>query len=203
MRLPVMIIAASFNVVFGFCSMTEAATNQFTVTASGSLNYTINGANDPPLTLVRGFTYTFNISVSAIHPFYIKTTPGTGSGNQYNDGITGDQGETSGTIEFAVPQSAPDTLYYQCSNHAGMTGPLNIIDAPEVNITGIEIGAAVVLSSTGTDALNLNVQNRSSLTNTWADIAIQSNGFSNNTNTTQAALPGGDAAFFRVQQGFF
>ena len=181
-----------------------AATNQFAVTASSTINYTINGVNDPTdIVLVRGFTYYFNISVSSIHPFYIKTAPVTGTSTSlYNDGVTG-QGATSGTLTFVVPETAPNTLYYQCSNHAGMTGPLTIVDAPVVFITGLDVGGVVELQSTGTDALNLNVQTRSSLTNAWSDVSIQSNGYANGTNTTQVAVPAGDAAFFHVQQGFF
>lgn len=181
----------------------EAATNQFSVTASGSQNYTINGVSDPTdITLVRGFTYFFNISVMASHPFYIKTISGTGTGNSYNDGVSA-QGLTSGTVEFSVPTNAPDTLFYQCSNHNNMTGPLHIIDSPAVSIVDFGIGTNVVLRSTGTEALNLRIQTRSSLTNTWSASTIQLYSFSGGTNTTHIALPAGNATFFRVQQGFF
>ena len=88
---------ALFAVFTALSPLIRAATNEFSVTASSSLNYTINGVNDPALPLVRGFTYTFNISVASVHPFYIKTAPGTGTGNQYNDGVSG-QGVTSGTV---------------------------------------------------------------------------------------------------------
>lgn len=183
----------------------RAATNEFNVTANNSLNYTINGVNDPALPLVRGFTYTFNISVASFHPFYIKTVPGTGSGNQYNDGVSG-QGVTSGTVTFDVPISAPDTLYYQCSNHGNMTGPLNIVDPPSVNITELKVRTDIELMSTGydIDTLNLTVFMRTNLTtNAWVSVPIQSNVYTNGTNTTTVALPTEDTVFFQVQQGFF
>ncbi len=180
-----------------------AATNQFSVSASSSVNYTINGVNDPPLTLVRGFSYVFNINAGSFHPFYIKTTPGIGSGNTYTNGVSA-QGVTSGTITFDVPETAPDTLHYQCGNHGGMTGPLNIMDAPDITITDFSVNTNITLKSTGTDALNLNVLTASSLTNdSWFSVAIESNAFSAGTNTTQVALPAGNVAFYRVQQGFF
>lgn len=182
-----------------------AATNEFNVTASSSLNYTINGVNDPALPLVRGFTYTFNISVASFHPFYIKTVPGTGTGNQYNDGVSG-QGVTGGTVTFDVPINAPDTLYYQCSNHGNMTGPLNIVDPPSVNITQLTVGTNIELKSTGydIDTLNLNVLMSTDLTtNAWASVPIVSNTYASGTNTTTIAMPTGDTVFFQVQQGFF
>jgi hypothetical protein len=183
----------------------RAATNEFNVTASSSLNYTINGVNDPALPLVRGFTYTFNISVASFHPFYIKTAPGTGTGNQYNDGVSG-QGVTSGTVTFDVPLSAPDTLYYQCSNHGNMTGPLNIVDPPSVNITELKVGSDIELKSTGydIDTLNLNVLMSTNLTtNAWVSVPILTNAYANGTNTTTVSLPAEDAVFFQVEQGFF
>ena len=180
----------------------NAATNQFSVIAANNSNYIINGVDDPSLTLVRGFTYTFNIDVNATHPFYIKTIAGTGAGNQYNDGVSA-QGITQGTVTFTVPNTATNTLFYQCSNHFFMTGSLNIVDAPVVDITSFIVGTDILLQSTGSDHLNLNVQSRSSLTNAWGPVAIQSNQFIDGTNTTLIALPAGDAAFFQIQQGFF
>lgn len=180
----------------------RAATDEFNVTASSSLNYTINGESDPTLTLVRGFSYTFNINASS-HPFWIKMAQGTGTGNAYNDGVT-NNGENVGVITFDVPNDAPDTLYYNCQFHSGMTAPINIIDPPVIVITDGNVGTNVTLVSTGTDALNLNVLVNTDLTNNvWTDATIQDNIYADGTNTTQVALPAGDAAFFQVQQGFF
>ena len=63
----------------------RAATNIFSVGNNGAVDYTINGINDPDLTLVRGFTYYFNISVASFHAFYIKTAQINGTGSAYND----------------------------------------------------------------------------------------------------------------------
>ncbi len=185
---------------------TTAATNQFGVTASGFSDYTINDLPDPELTLVRGFTYFFNVD-APIHPFYITTTFNNAFGRvTWDDGVT-NQGATVGTVTFAVPNSAPDTLYYQCGAHNAMWGVLNIIDPPGVIITDVNVGSNVVIKSTGydSDKLNLNVLSSTNLTtNTvWSSASILSNVFDSGTNTTTVTLPAGDAAFFQVQQGFF
>mgnify|MGYP001494585114 CR=1 FL=1 len=98
----------------------------YTVTNNGSSDYVIDGANDPTLYLMRGFTYKFNVNASG-HPFYIKTALVTGVGNQYTTGVT-NNGTESGTITFAVPYNAPSTLYYICQYHGGMNGTINISD---------------------------------------------------------------------------
>jgi len=77
------------------------------------------------LTLTEGQTYTFNINASG-HPFWIKTVSSTGTGNQYNTGVT-NNGTDNGTITFVVPFGAPSTLYYNCQYHSSMAGTINII----------------------------------------------------------------------------
>ena len=106
------------------------------VTASGASAYVFgglpaqwsDGAGDKnaPLTLCRGYTYTFALNVSG-HPFYIKTAQVTGAASAYATGVTGN-GNSSGTLEFVVPAGAPDNLFYQCSIHAAMTGTVSIVD---------------------------------------------------------------------------
>lgn len=98
----------------------------FTVTSQGTSNYLIDGDPDPALTLCRGFTYTFNLNASG-HPFWIKTVAGTGTGNAFNTGVTGN-GTAVGTVTFQVPGAAPNQLFYSCQIHAPMTGPIDIVD---------------------------------------------------------------------------
>ena len=87
-------------------------------------SYTINGANNPALTLQRGQTYTFNVNSSG-HPFYIMSVQGVNTANAYTTGVTGNGAQT-GTLTFTVPAGAPNTLYYDCSIHAGMTGTIAV-----------------------------------------------------------------------------
>lgn len=98
----------------------------FTVTNSGATDYIFNGVNDPNFTFKRGTTYTFNLNASG-HPFYIKTIQGSGTGNAFNDGVTGN-GLDVGTVTFTVPLTAPNTLFYNCSLHSTMTGVITIIN---------------------------------------------------------------------------
>lgn len=186
-------------VLTAFSLSTGAATNIFNVTGGNGINYTINGAQDPALTLVRGMTYEFRITVAANHPFFIQTLAGI----DYNDGVSGTQGETDGSIFFNVPTNAPNQLKYQCGIHAGMTGPLNIVDAPTVSITDFNVGTNVVIRSTGTNILNISVLTSTNLNSAWVPATVQSNLYASGTNTTHVALPTGNTAFFRVQQGFF
>ena len=103
------------------------STTTFTVTAGGV--YVVNGTNNPPLSMYRGQTYTFNINVSSSHPFFIQTSSSYSSTNVYSNGVTGN-GTTNGTLAFVVPLDAPNTLYYVCSNHNGMGNQINITDQP-------------------------------------------------------------------------
>ena len=81
-----------------------------------------SGVNaNPTLILYRGFTYQFAINATG-HPFFVTSTPGTGS---YSTGVT-NNGTQNGTITFTVPMDAPATLYYYCNVHAAMNGTLTI-----------------------------------------------------------------------------
>jgi len=102
----------------------------FTVSKPDSRDYQINDWLDPTLTLVRGETYTFDF-VDDGHPFYIKSSLGSGTAGAYDEGVV-NQGSSTAELDlaFTVGDDAPDTLFYQCSAHYAMNGRLNIVDAP-------------------------------------------------------------------------
>lgn len=100
----------------------------FAVSNSGTSAFMINGDDNPALNLVRGRTYAIEVD-SPGNPFWIKFFPTTGTGNQYNEGLSGN-GIESGTILFSVSLDAPDTLYYICQYHSAMQGVINISDEP-------------------------------------------------------------------------
>jgi hypothetical protein len=85
---------------------------------------------------LRGFNYHFNVNALG-HPFWIKTSPTTGSENPYNNGVT-NNGIQSGIITFAVPYDAPSTLYYACQIHPSMQGTINISDVGPVGAQGVQ-----------------------------------------------------------------
>ncbi|MCB1571879.1 MAG: hypothetical protein KDI72_12805, partial [Xanthomonadales bacterium] len=94
----------------------------------GMSSWSIDGVSNPPLTLLRGKTYAFVMqNVSAVHPFNINTINTTGSANLYNDGVTNNGASGTQTLTFVVPLSAPDSLHYNCGNHAAMNGPITIL----------------------------------------------------------------------------
>jgi hypothetical protein len=105
-------------------------------------SYSINGVANPPLSVVRGHTYTFNVS-SPGHPFYIKTAQVTGTGSTWDEGVT-NNGTTAGTVTFTVPADAPSTLFYQCAVHSAMTGTIQVAAATPVPAAGP--GAALLLA---------------------------------------------------------
>ena len=111
--------------------VSEVVATTITVQNSGASDYifTAEGlqGNDPTLTLVRGKIYEFEVSAGG-HPFWIKTSQGTGSSNQYNEGIT-NNGTSNGKLTFTVSSDAPSTLYYNCQFHGSMTGIINIVDS--------------------------------------------------------------------------
>jgi hypothetical protein len=107
---------------------TTAAPTTFTVVNSGFNAYIINGSYNPTINLIRGVTYTFIIDASG-HPFWIKTSQVTGTGDAYTSGIT-NNGAQLATITFTVPLNAPSILYYICQFHSSMAGQFNISGGP-------------------------------------------------------------------------
>jgi hypothetical protein len=126
----------------------------FTVVNNGASAYTIDGSDNPSLTLERGKTYDFDINASG-HPFYIMTGSGAYSvDGQYNTGVTG-QGTQTGTLRFVVPNDAPDTLAYVCQIHSSMGGTINVVENSDQHYiyqtidgaTGIVTGSEYVIST--------------------------------------------------------
>ena len=99
--------------------------------ANGANDFTFSGpgfpvtANDPTIYVHRGFTYAFdNTSNGTMHPFRIQTTTGL-SGNPYT---TGQSGNGTSVLYWTVPMDAPNTLYYQCTQHAAMNGTIIVVN---------------------------------------------------------------------------
>ena len=100
----------------------------YTVTNNGFGAWTLNSVDNPALTLIRGKTYAFALQgVSASHPFNINTINTTGAANLYNNGVTNNGATGSTVVTFVVPSDAPNSLHYNCGNHAAMNGPITII----------------------------------------------------------------------------
>ena len=109
---------------------TNSPTYRYVFTAIDANDYQVGGPglsgtpNDPDLYFRKGNTYYLdNSGTGGAHPLLIKTTPGTGTGNQYTTGVSG---SANGVVIFEVPFNAPSTLYYQCQFHINMVGTINI-----------------------------------------------------------------------------
>jgi hypothetical protein len=103
-------------------------TVNYRVGNQGTAAYVIDFENNPALTLVRGNTYVFNLNTQGVYPFWIKTTPATGTGDAYNAGVSRN-GSADGLVTFVVPQDAPNTLYYISQNIVNMGGQITVVDA--------------------------------------------------------------------------
>ena len=87
---------------------------------TGNIFY-LNGIANPPITLVKGFTYTFDVSNSSVsgHPLAFKDS----GGNAYTTGVTvnGTAGTAGANVVIAVPTTGTMPASYYCTSHgAGM-----------------------------------------------------------------------------------
>jgi plastocyanin len=107
-------------------------TYTFTVGNSGASHYTFTGSdrdntftnsNDPTINCNAGDTLVFNVSASG-HPFYVKTSATTGTGNQVSTGTITGQGTVSAAVTWDTTGVTPGTYYYICQFHGGMVGQI-------------------------------------------------------------------------------
>jgi hypothetical protein len=123
---PAITLVRGGNYTFNVAQNQKESIN-FRVTSSGISAYVIDYVPNPALTLVRGNTYVFNLNLDTASPFWIKTAPTQGTGNQYNTGVSRN-GSQTGNITFTVPQDAPDNLYYASETQFNMQGTFTIVD---------------------------------------------------------------------------
>ena len=107
-------------------------TYTFTVGNSGSSHYVITGtdavtthssANDPTINCSAGDVLEFNVNASG-HPFYIKTSATTGTGDQVTTGTIIANGRSVGMVTWDTAGVTPGTYYYICQFHGGMVGQI-------------------------------------------------------------------------------
>ena len=118
-------------------TVTYAVTvNTDSLGGTGNNRYYLDGVQAPDITFVEGNTYVFNQDdgTNTTHPLLIARD-GLGS-SVYEEGVeyyldgqlqlsqteytAGFDAATAREIRITVPQSAPDSLYYFCLNHANM-----------------------------------------------------------------------------------
>ena len=116
---------------------TVDSTTTFTVTvvSSGGNKFALNGNTTPTIQLVRGTTYTFDLSDSSNsgHPLAFKS-----GNNSYTDGVTssGTPGQSGASVTFAVPTSAPGIgLRYYCTAHGNAMGNTITTSGTSISLT--------------------------------------------------------------------
>ena len=146
--------------------MSVIRTFTVTVVSTGSGNkYFIDGVQQKTLNLIEGKTYEFDQSDSSnsSHPFRFSTTSnGTHSGgSEYTTGVTtnGTPRSAGAYTRITVASSAP-TLYYYCTNHSGMGGQANTLDASimrayDVTVVSTDSGNKYVINGVQQDTVNL------------------------------------------------
>ena len=109
----------------------------------GNAHWSIDGSHNENQDIIvyRGGTYSFEVTGNETnHPLYITTDNGDnfssgGYVSEYTDGVTNSRATSGNTLTWIVANNTPNTLYYQCGNHAAMRGNLIIRDL-EVNLSG-------------------------------------------------------------------
>jgi hypothetical protein len=136
----------------------DASFVDFKVTEQGT-DFLFNGIEEtnPTITIARQTVYTFEIDVPN-NRFAIYNSDQSSffsSGLTHSDGTEGDNAQikTEGTLRFAVPISAPDTLYY---GDVGKTtfGVINVVDAAG-QFGNVSVTANTASTSTSTGALTV------------------------------------------------
>ena len=127
------IVDTSTSVTINDTSQTPAFNPDYTITVTNSgNNYLFTGSDrsgsysntsQPALSFNSGDKVRFSVSASS-HPFYIKTSQSTGTGNQVS-GATG-QGATMGNVDWTTATDGAGTYGYQCSIHFGMWNTITI-----------------------------------------------------------------------------
>ncbi len=104
------------------------------VTNSGANHYVFNGddrntthvdAFDPIIYINSGDTLQFSVNASG-HPFWIKTSNTTGTGDGVTTGTITNNGTAVGTVTWDTTGVVPGTYYYICQFHSGMVGQISI-----------------------------------------------------------------------------
>lgn len=132
-------------------------TVNYRVTNNDASSWNINNLINPPLTLVRGNTYNFDLIQTAAWAFYIKTELSLGTTNVYSNGVF-NNGGSDGLVTFTVPYDAPDTLYYCNDIEYNLRGEFTIVD-PDPG-SGPQFWIQSEPGVTGTQAVSPNISSR-------------------------------------------
>jgi hypothetical protein len=179
--------------LFALTSITATAADFTVRTPNNQFAFAINGTNSATLTLVRGQTYTFDVSTTTdFHPFRINSAGATPNSI------------TSGTITYTVPTAAANYTY-NCGVHGtSMQGTILTVPPPTPpvpNIVSSSFGNQIILrTSPATNTFIVVPEYRTNLNHTnWVQLTVLSNRFVNGTNETFCGRPPATNLFIRVK----
>jgi len=116
--------AQSVAILNSLNAMFTAAENiAVTVVNDGGVNkFAFNGVTAPAITLVKGFTYTFDVSDYTVsgHPLAFKDS----GGSSYTTGVTvnGSAGASGANVVIVVPTTGTMPARYYCTTHGNAMG---------------------------------------------------------------------------------
>ena len=108
-------------------AVAASGNNHYTFSAATDRTGSING-DDPAITMRVGDTIQITNNAASGHPLWLKTVQGTGTGNPVSTPAAANNGgSTNGVVVSWTPNTA-GTYYYNCQNHAAMTGTITVVD---------------------------------------------------------------------------
>lgn len=148
------IVATSITLATSDADITTPA--NFTITQDGNdLVFATIGTN-PDITLIRSQSFIIDLLLTSLNFTIYDSNQTTlfNTGLRHSDGTTGvnAQSKSTGRLVFAVPISAPTTLYYGSSTNSIILGSISIIDPVGV-FSSISISSTTNSTSTTTGAL--------------------------------------------------
>ena len=116
-------VATSISTLNALSAMFAVADNiTVTVVNDGGNKFAFNGITAPAITLVQGFTYTFDVSASSVsgHPLAFKDS----GGNAFTTGVTvnGTAGSAGANVVIVVPTTGTMPARYYCTAHGNGMG---------------------------------------------------------------------------------
>ena len=94
------------------------------------IGFVVNGVQGGALVLVRGKTYTFDVSTGVMHDFYLSTKPIGWGMATLTKGVKGNF-TYKGVVTFTPTAETPDSVYYACRDHKFMGGEIHIVNSGE------------------------------------------------------------------------
>lgn len=102
-----------------------APPSDFVISANANYQWVVNGQVQPTLDLVRGVTYTFDLTAfTDEHPFLINDQSNNPFGTIHLANSYGS------VVSFTPTVAMPNILYYHCSVHSGMQGTVVLTNPP-------------------------------------------------------------------------